>query len=420
MSFMTFGISSSFSSQISRPPLLGSPTEIIGTKVTGSSSQINLSWTAPTNNGGFPITNYTYNYQYYDISNNVWSNYGSLFYVGSSTTSTTVTGLFADTSYTFQVSAINSKGISSPATSSVVRTNKWILTLISNSVVNVAGKHWVKNASDVTGNKLVVAANGDHIYTSSDSGVNWTNRTTTLDWKWWNSICSNSNGNILAASSDYIYTSSDSGNTWIQKTGSGNRAWNGISLSSNGNLLVACVDGGFIYTSSDLGNNWNVRATTLGSKNWAGICSNNEGTRVVAAVRNDYIYVSSDSGANWTQKISSGSRDWYDVILLGTNLIFAYTAWEGIYKSSNLGDTWDNILPQSYGQICFDLASSSDGTRLVAVIRGGYIYTSINSGATWVEQTHLTNTGDWKNISSSSDGTKLFYSISGGKLYTIR
>ena len=57
------------------------------------------------------------------------------------------------------------------------------------------------------------------------------------------------------------------------------------------------------------------------------------------------------------------------------------------------------------------LASSSDGTRLVAGSVGGHIYTSIDSGATWTQRVNGLPSGsstNWRSLVSSSDGVKLF------------
>jgi hypothetical protein len=62
-----------------------------------------------------------------------------------------------------------------------------------------------------------------------------------------------------------------------------------------------------------------------------------------------------------------------------------------------------------------DVASSSDGTKLAAVVDGGQIYTSIDSGVSWSPQE--TNRS-WSGIASSSDGTKLVAVVSGGQIYT--
>jgi len=73
------------------------------------------------------------------------------------------------------------------------------------------------------------------------------------------------------------------------------------------------------------------------------------------------------------------------------------------------------------------VASSADGTKLVAVSSGpaaqwngldpvgGYIYTSGDSGVTW------TQTGSkqaWTSVASSADGTKLVAVASLGHIYT--
>ena len=52
------------------------------------------------------------------------------------------------------------------------------------------------------------------------------------------------------------------------------------------------------------------------------------------------------------------------------------------------------------------IASSSDGTKLAAVVYNGYIYTSSDSGVSWTQAT-TAGTRTWKSIASSYDGTKL-------------
>ena len=54
----------------------------------------------------------------------------------------------------------------------------------------------------------------------------------------------------------------------------------------------------------------------------------------------------------------------------------------------------------------YSITSSSDGTRLAAVVYNGYIYTSTDSGATWTEQT-AAGSRRWTSITSSADGTRL-------------
>jgi hypothetical protein len=63
------------------------------------------------------------------------------------------------------------------------------------------------------------------------------------------------------------------------------------------------------------------------------------------------------------------------------------------------------------------VASSADGSKLVAAVNGGFIYTSTNSGSTWVATSAPTNS--WRAVASSVDGARLFAaSDSGEGLYS--
>ncbi len=62
------------------------------------------------------------------------------------------------------------------------------------------------------------------------------------------------------------------------------------------------------------------------------------------------------------------------------------------------------------------VASSADGTKLVAVVQNGQIYTSTDSGFTWTPRDSDRN---WKSVASSSDGTKLVAGVDGGPIYTF-
>src|SRR5207245_1072636 len=92
----------------------GPPTGLSAT--AASSSQINLSWIAPANNGGSAITGYKIERS---ADNGItWST------PVSNTASTTYSdaGLVASTAYTYRVSAINLVGTSSPSTTTSATT----------------------------------------------------------------------------------------------------------------------------------------------------------------------------------------------------------------------------------------------------------------------------------------------------------
>ena len=116
-----------------------SPTGLTASAV--SSSQINLSWSAPSSNGGSPITGYKVERSI--DGGSTWSTLVAN--TGSASTTYSDTGLQASTSYWYRVSAINSAGTGSPsntatATTSSAPTKSFVLTqsglLASDSLTN--------------------------------------------------------------------------------------------------------------------------------------------------------------------------------------------------------------------------------------------------------------------------------------------
>lgn len=119
----------------------------------------------------------------------------------------------------------------------------------------------------------------------------------------------------------------------------------------------------------------------------------------------------SDSiGASWTARDSS--RGWSAVASSadGTKLVATVKGGQ-IYTSTDSGVTW---APQDSGRNWSSVASSVDGTKLVAGIGDnassvGYIYTSGNSGVgSWSQHD---STRQWVSVASSADGTKLVAAV---------
>jgi hypothetical protein len=76
-----------------------------------------------------------------------------------------------------------------------------------------------------------------------------------------------------------------------------------------------------------------------------------------------------------------------------------------IHHSLDAGITWTEASALSKYKSLSYVASSADGTKLVAVTHGGSIYTSGDSGATW--ESTSAPVDDWSAVASSADGTIL-------------
>ncbi|TLX67158.1 MAG: fibronectin type III domain-containing protein, partial [Thaumarchaeota archaeon] len=155
----------------------GSPTGLTAT--AASSSQINLSWTAPANNGGSAITGYKI-----ERSTNggtTWSTIVSN--TGSTATTFSDTGLTASTTYMYRVSAINPVGTSSPSNTASATTQAptatapqpptgLTATTVSTSQINLSWTAPANNGgSAITGYKIERSTNGGTTWSTIQSNT---------------------------------------------------------------------------------------------------------------------------------------------------------------------------------------------------------------------------------------------------------
>ena len=76
--------------------------------------------------------------------------------------------------------------------------------------------------------------------------------------------------------------------------------------------------------------------------------------------------------------------------------------------SSSIGASW---TARDISRTWSAVASSADGTKLVATVKGGQIYTSVDSGVTWTPQAGILGSLNWSSVASSADGTKLVATV---------
>lgn len=101
------------------------------------------------------------------------------------------------------------------------------------------------------------------------------------------------------------------------------------------------------------------------------------------------------------------------LILIALNM--KTPAWLSLAAFGGLFTVVNPIFAQTWTQTSAPItnwnsvASSADGSKLAAAVKGGPIYTSTNSGATWT-QTSVPNT-NWSSVASSADGTKLVAAV---------
>jgi photosystem II stability/assembly factor-like uncharacterized protein len=245
------------------------------------------------------------------------------------------------------------------------------------------------------------------------AGVTWTARETVRQWT---SAALSADGRIIIACGDgTVHRSTDYGVSWSQPASP--PACDSVAISADGQKMVAVRNGGRIHTSTDSGVTWVARDT---ARTWVRVASSSDGTRLVATAFRQGIFTSNDSGQTWTAR--EIGKQWVDVASSadGSRLI---ATWEGpdsdlLYLSDDFGVTWTtNSIPGvTRSGACTGVASSADGTRLVACTREGFVYRSTNSGQSWgrlvPDQFDFGKT--FSTIASSADGRRLLAGVGVG------
>lgn len=170
---------------------------------------------------------------------------------------------------------------------------------------------WASVASSADGAKVAAVVDGGGIHTSADFGQTWTRQlgSSTAAWR---SIASSWDGAKLAAATDReIYTSTDSGVTWTQRMSWQiyyNAPFVSITSSSDGTKLAAATGYGWLFTSTDSGATWVERILQGFQPEFTqlsypkAVASSADGTRLVLGVWGG-VLTSRDAGVTWARSL---------------------------------------------------------------------------------------------------------------------
>ena len=227
---------------------------------------------------------------------------------------------------------------------------------------------------------------------------------------------------VAAVDGGGIWVSADFGSSWTLSTAPSPSDWVSVTSSSDGRSLAAVIAGAGIWISTNSGTTWDLTSapTNLYPRNqWDSISSSADGTRMAACQYGpeNVVYSSSNGGRTWqaSGQIIGGDNFAFAFVTVsaGGNFIAVDSCCEGtIYVSTNFGATWQIGLYAGYwGQI----ASSFDGSKIMALQGANPIYASADFGSHWSPVDAPQE--DWVSIILSADGDKAAVATSGGGIY---
>ncbi len=244
---------------------------------------------------------------------------------------------------------------------------------------------------DVSGNIYAGTFVGG-IFKTSNNGDTWVqiyNDTLIIDPL---SVALNSNGDIFVGASPGFLRSTNGGVTWQKINNALNtRTIESLVVLANGNIIAGNWGGNGVYRSTDNGTTFATINNGLSNTQVRSLALKSSNGYLFAATYGGGVFRSTDGGTSWSA-VNNGIpgtslMHWVGVSPSGD--IFA-TEGTTMYRSTNNGDTWTNLLPPSavYNEIAFATnamyAATENGEQ-------GSVYKSTNGGTTWTQDSGLPN-----------------------------
>jgi len=231
-------------------------------------------------------------------------------------------------------------------------------------------------AKDPETNYIYAGTAGGGIFVSNDNGNSWTAKNNGL--LNWAVECVQINNNMIWAGTDGgLFLSTDNGNSWTAKN-------NGLlnifvtSITFSYNAVFVGTFGG-IFRSTDSGSNW-ISVSTFSTR--AMVIS---GSKIFAASGNS-VYMSSDLGSTWTLKtiqLGYSTGPVYSLALSGNN-VYAGSLY-GISISTDDGNSWTSLYQSPYGWNCRSILIRGNNIYAGTALDG--LYRSTDNGIIWEKAT---------------------------------
>ena len=271
-------------------------------------------------------------------------------------------------------------------------------------------KYWTLMSASDDGMTVVTATYGEKIYVSTDGGATWASKASSKSW-WGTAISADGTIMYVAEYGASIWKSTDTGETWSELTNSNPGSYGDLACSADGTIVYGLDRGGTIYKSTDGGASWSDVTPTQITGSPYMMTASADGTKLGVANTNGYIYTSTDSGATWTEHTSVYLGSWKDIASSsdGTKLVAipesSSTGQNKIIISIDSGATWTDSA--QYGALHVrQVAISDDGMKIAYTVKDDDIYVSTDGGATFTAQ-GLSSSRKWSTIAMAVDGSRM-------------
>lgn len=227
------------------------------------------------------------------------------------------------------------------------------------------------------GNLIIVSSNYG-IFKTSNDGQSWIKLNNGLETNFCNYLYYDNDILYLGTNSG-LYSSINLGDSWIKINNNIiNYSINKI-IKYNSNMYISTQSG--IYKSNDNGLLFNNISGNLATLNPSNITVANG---ILFCTGNGGVYSSTNEGVEWTN-VNNNLSDYYGIRTFESisNILFLGRD-DGEYRSTNNGITWETILTPNYSNDFSTFTSiSGKGNNIVVGSNFGRIFKSSNLGQSW-------------------------------------
>jgi photosystem II stability/assembly factor-like uncharacterized protein len=250
---------------------------------------------------------------------------------------------------------------------------------------------WGESMYDMIFNNRLIGAFGDEtswfgqrwgISVSDDEGATWQMVNHGLPPKFSSArdLSISDNNTYLGTNAAGVFKSTNFGDSWFP-INNGLTAANTLDLyiANNGTLYSASWSNGF-QKSTDKGITWEVINNGLTNSYCYSIIADDNGNLVGGTDQG--IFRLTNGGMSWVQTATAGNNFPYRLYKDNQNRIYSLNYGNGLYRTSNLGMSWQRIDNNFASASVFGFAIDSSN-NLYAGTRNGWIYKSTNDGISW-------------------------------------
>ncbi|MDQ1266896.1 MAG: type sorting protein [Bacteroidota bacterium] len=273
-----------------------------------------------------------------------------------------------------------------------------------------------------TNNDYYCGTYGAGVFRSSNAGASWTSASAGLMYRDINAMIVSRNGYIIAGTNGGgIFRSSNSGGNW-NKTSTGLRSYfvNQFTMTRLGYIYAATNGGGVVYSGTE-GLAWvDLDTTNLTDMNMTSIAlTRNED--LVLCNRWAGIWYFESKINEWWLHVNTYLGGFNAIVRDSTNIFYAAKPFQGIFKSTNEGITWEKVSFSD--ELVKPMIAAAKNGLVFAAGKNSGISRSTDYGRNWSAASETSRTFYCMAFDSSNNiyaGTSggLYRSVNGGNTWT--